>query len=85
MNTILESFLTIGTVKIFIPLVPPLEPPQVPPQVPPLVPLLVRDGHADADDADSCRMMRICAYAYACRQKKSDSAKREKLTFLKRQ
>ena len=41
MNTILESFLTIGTVKIFIPLVPPLEPPQVPPQVPPLVPLLV--------------------------------------------
>ena len=44
-----------------------------------------RDGHADADDADSCRMMRICAYAYACRQKKSDSAKREKLTFFKRQ
>ena len=45
----------------------------------------IRDGHADADDADSCRMMRICAYAYACRQKKSDSAKREKLTFFKRQ
>jgi len=38
----------------------------------------IRDGHADADDADSCRMMRICAYAYACRQKKSDVAKREK-------
>ena len=44
----------------------------------------IRDGHADADDADSCRMMRICAYAYACRQKKSDSAKREKITFFKR-
>ena len=41
MNTILESFLTIGTVKIFIPLVPPPEQPQVPPQVQPLVPLLV--------------------------------------------
>ena len=46
---------------------------------------LTRDGHAYAAIAVSCRMMRICAYAYACRQKKSDSAKREKLTFLKRQ
>ena len=37
-----------------------------------------RDGHAYAAMSDSCRMMRICAYAYACRQKKSDVAKREK-------
>ena len=40
--------------------------------------VLTRDGHAYAAMSDSCRMMRICAYAYACRQKKSDVAKREK-------
>ena len=47
--------------------------------------MAIRDGHADADDADSCRTMRICAYAYASREKKSDGAKRERLTFFKRQ
>ena len=43
-----------------------------------IVSLGTRDGHAYAAMSDSCRMMRICAYAYACRQKKSDVAKREK-------
>ena len=31
----------------------------------------VRDGHADADDAEVCGLMRICAYADAIRKTKS--------------
>ena len=31
----------------------------------------IRDGHAEADDAEVCGLMRICAYAEAIRKTKS--------------
>ena len=34
-------------------------------------PLSTRDGHAEADDAEVCGLMRICAYAEAIRKTKS--------------
>ena len=33
--------------------------------------VLFRDGHADADDAEVCGLVRICAYADAIRKTKS--------------
>ena len=37
----------------------------------PFQPIKTRGGHAEADDAEVCGLMRICAYAEAIRKTKS--------------